>query len=71
MLVLVLAAIAIWCTIGMLVAAPYLLVGVGRVGEGARGSSVAFRLLIPPATVLLWPIVLRRWTAAYRGAPHA
>ena len=71
MLVWIPAAVTIWLAIGVLVAVPFLLVGVGRVVDGAKGSSVAFRLLMLPATALLWPVVLRRWTTSRSGVSHA
>lgn len=55
-----------WLAIGALVAVPFLLFAVGRAVDGARGSSVAFRLLVLPAAALLWPIVLRLWLTARR-----
>lgn len=61
MLVWIPTAVLAWCAIGLLVAIPFLLVGVGRAVEGASGSSVAFRLVVLPAAVLLWPVILRRW----------
>lgn len=49
-----------YAVVGALVAAVFLTVGVGRVDPAARGSYL-FRLLMIPATVGLWPIVLWRW----------
>ncbi len=71
MLVWIPTAAAIWFAVGVLVAVPFLLTGIGRVIAGAGGSSVAFRLLILPATALLWPVVLRRWTRSRAGVPPA
>ncbi len=70
MLVWIPTAVAIWFAVGVLVAVPFLLAGIGRVIAGAGGSSVAFRLLILPATALLWPLILRRWMRVGPGAPH-
>ncbi len=71
MLVWIPTIVTIWLAIGVLVAVPFLLVGVGRVVDGAKGSSVAFRLLVLPATALLWPVVLRRWMTARGAVPLA
>lgn len=40
--------------------------GLGRVDPAAGGSSRGFRVLILPATVALWPLLLRRWRRAGR-----
>lgn len=58
------AAALTWLGVGALVAVPFLLFGVGRVVDGAAGSSLAFRLIVLPGAVLLWPVVLRRWAAS-------
>ncbi|MEZ5416700.1 MAG: hypothetical protein R2708_05085 [Vicinamibacterales bacterium] len=55
-----------WLAIGAAVAIPFLLLGVGRVVEGAARSSLAFRLLVFPAAALLWPVILHRWIEARR-----
>src|SRR5262249_8399956 len=41
---------------GLVVGVPFILRGVGRVDEAARGASLGFRLLILPGTVALWPL---------------
>lgn len=46
--------------IGLAVAAAFLLVGLDRIDDSARGS-YAFRVLLIPGVVLLWPAVAARW----------
>ncbi len=50
----------IYAWVGLAVAALFLLWGVDRVLPAARGA-YAFRPLIIPGIVLLWPLVLWRW----------
>ena len=45
---------------GLAVAALFLLWGIDRVDPAASGSN-AFRPLLVPGSVLLWPAVLWRW----------
>ena len=71
MLVWIPAVVATWFAVGALVAVPFLLFAVGAAVEGAKGSSVAFRLMMLPAAALLWPIVLRLWIRSRRGVRHA
>lgn len=40
--------------------------GVGRVDAAARGAPLAFRLVILPGVVALWPVLARRWARALR-----
>jgi hypothetical protein len=55
----------VYALIGGLVAAIFLLWGVDRVEPSARGS-YAFRVLLIPGVVGLWPLVLWRWRALER-----
>jgi len=55
-----------YATIGAVIAAGFLLFGVGRISPEARGSYL-FRLLILPGIVGLWPLVLWRWAALERA----
>jgi hypothetical protein len=49
-----------WLAVGVLVGVAFLFLGIDRVDPAARGSS-AFRPLIFPGLVLLWPYVAFRW----------
>ena len=52
--------------VGLIVAALFLLAGIDRVDPSARGA-VAFRPLLAPGIVLLWPLVLIRWRRLAQG----
>ncbi len=56
-----------YCLIGAAVAALFLLIGIDRIDEDARGA-YAFRPLLIPAVLLIWPIVLWRWLREETGA---
>ncbi len=49
-----------YCLAGALAAVAFLAFGLSRVAPGARGA-YAFRPLLLPGLVLLWPLVLWRW----------
>lgn len=53
--------------LGVLVAVAFQALGLDRVAPGARGA-YAFRPLLLPGLVLLWPLVLWRWAVLARGA---
>lgn len=46
--------------LGLAVAAAFLAFGLDRIDSSARGS-LAFRPLLVPGLVLLWPFVMARW----------
>ena len=39
----------------------FVTVGVGRIDPAARGTSPAFRALIFPGSVTLWPLLAANW----------
>ena len=61
------AAIVLFATIhagiGFAVAVAFLFIGIGRVDPTARGA-YAFRPLLLPGLLLLWPFVAWRWWRA-------
>lgn len=66
-MVLVLLAIGkAWLALGGLVAVLFLAFGIDRIEPNARGAW-AFRPLIAPGLILIWPLVLWRWRLAARG----
>lgn len=64
----------IYLWVGGVVAAAFLTVGISRVDAPAKGA-FAFRPLLIPGVVGLWPLVLWRWArleiARARGAEDA
>jgi hypothetical protein len=60
----------VWGVVGLTVAAVFLLWGIDRIDPAARGA-IAFRPLLVPGIVLLWPLVLWRWRALARAPETA
>lgn len=61
-------ALEIYGGIGAAVAALFLLIGLDRIDPAASGA-YAFRPLLIPGIVALWPLVLMRWVALERRKP--
>ena len=59
-------ALAVYLLVGLVFGAAFVLAGVGRVDPVARGASAAFRLLILPGAVALWPALALKWLRASR-----
>jgi hypothetical protein len=66
----VLAGLLIYLACGVLVGVPFVTLGVGRVDEAARGASLAFRLLILPGSIALWPWLAVKWHRAAKTGGH-
>jgi hypothetical protein len=60
---LLLIATALYASLGLFFALWFVFFGVHRMDSAAVGASLAFRLLILPGTIALWPWLL----LAYRG----
>ncbi len=58
-----------WVALGAVVWAAFAFFGGPRAVPGVKGSSIAFRLMILPGVVLLWPVVIWRWAAWAKGSP--
>lgn len=60
------AAASYYGYIGIAVAAFFLLYGIDRIDPSTRGSYL-FRLLLIPAAVVFWPVILWRWASIARA----
>lgn len=58
--------VRLWAAIGGLTAVVFLGWGIDRIDEDARGAYV-FRVLIIPAILIIWPLVLWRWWVLETG----
>lgn len=59
------AGMMIWAAIGLAVAVAFLFSGFDSIDPGAR-DAYAMRPLLLPGLVLLWPLVIWRWTVLAR-----
>lgn len=55
-----------WLILGAVVAVAFLGFGLDRIDEDARGA-YAFRPLLIPGVLLIWPLVLWRWVVLETG----
>ena len=62
--------IGIYLLCGLVFAVPFALVGVSRIDPHASHGTWGFRLLIMPGTILLWPLLVRRWMKRFREPPE-
>jgi uncharacterized membrane protein YphA (DoxX/SURF4 family) len=61
--------LTLYLSCGLLFGSAFITAGIGKVDAAARGTSVLFRLLVLPAAVALWPLLVPKWvTAVRRGA---
>ncbi len=58
--------ITLYLGTGIVFATAFVLRGAASIDTNARGAPFGFRLLIFPASCLLWPLLLSRWRVALR-----
>jgi hypothetical protein len=61
----VLSGFYVYSAVGVVVALAFLLWGIDRVDEAARGAWLV-RPQLAPGMILLWPLVLARWIVLER-----
>jgi hypothetical protein len=60
------ALVGAYGAVGLVIGVAFLLFAIDRMDPAAVGA-YAFRPLLLPGLVLLWPLVLRRWLAFERS----
>ena len=62
-------ALALYASLGLVFAVPFVWLGVQRVDSEAQGSGIGFRLLILPGVAAFWPMFLHRWRRGMAEPP--
>ena len=65
---LILMGVYLLC--GLAFAVPFVLAGAGSIDPHAAHGTWGFRLLIIPGTLLLWPLLARRWLKGVHEPPE-
>ena len=65
----ILTIILIYLLFGLLFAIPFVIKGVGKIDEGAKDSTIGFRIIILPGVIVFWPFLLWKWINV-KTMPH-
>jgi hypothetical protein len=57
----IVSTLAVYASIGLVFAVPFVWLGVQRLDSEAQGSGIGFRLVILPGVAAFWPLFLYRW----------
>lgn len=64
---IILAIIATYLGCGVLFAIPFVIRGADKIDEGTHGATWGFRLIILPASIVFWPLLLKKWISANKN----
>ena len=67
---IILALVAIYLLFGFVFAIAFIIKGVDKVDETAHGSSIGFRIIIIPGSMVFWPFLLKKWLHADKKNNH-
>ncbi len=66
MIDVILNILATYLILGLIFSVAFISRGCQRIDSDAKDAGFGFRLLIIPATVALWPLLLNKWLAAFK-----
>lgn len=61
--------LGLYAGLGLLFGLAFVSRGVERLDPAAHGASWGFRLVALPASIALWPLLLRRWRSGAEAPP--
>jgi len=61
---LIMTGLAIYLSIGVVFALPFIFKGIRTIDQAAQSTSFAFKTIIFPGAIMLWPILLKKWMDA-------
>jgi hypothetical protein len=61
--------VSLYAGLGLLFGLAFVSRGVERLDPAAHGATTGFRLIILPASIALWPLLLKRWLAGATAPP--
>jgi hypothetical protein len=67
---ILLSGVTIYILCGFAFAVPFIWTGVERIDPHAANGSWGFRLIIIPGTILLWPLLVVRWSRGLAEPPE-
>jgi hypothetical protein len=51
---------------GFIFAIIFIIKGITKIDENARGSTIGFRIIIIPGAIVFWPLLFKKWLIANR-----
>ena len=67
---LVFTIVGLYLFCGFVFALVFVFKGVQAVDEGAKDSTLGFKIIIIPATMIFWPLLFVKWVKASKNQSH-
>jgi hypothetical protein len=64
---IILVIIATYLACGFVFAIPFVIRGAEKIDEGTHGATWGFRIIILPASIVFWPLLLKKWISANKN----
>ena len=62
--------IGIYLICGFVFAMAFVFKGAQEIDEGAKDSTLGFKIIIIPASMVFWPLLLIKWIRFSKNQPH-
>jgi hypothetical protein len=67
---LIFTIVGIYFICGFLFALAFVFKGARVIDEGAKDSTVGFKIIIIPASIVFWPLLLIKWIRVSKDQSH-
>jgi hypothetical protein len=67
---LIFTIVGIYLICGFVFALAFIFKGVQVIDEGAKDSTWGFRIIIIPASMVFWPLLLTKWIRVSKNRSH-
>jgi hypothetical protein len=66
MIEIILIIVVLYLGLGAVFVIPFLIKGIQKVDEGTKGSTIGFKIMIIPGSIVFWPVLMKKWLKAQR-----
>ena len=64
------SVLGFYVLIGLIFYFPFVFNGMKKIDEGAKDTPLGFKMLILPATLVFWPVLLKKWITSPSQTPE-
>jgi hypothetical protein len=67
---IIFTVILIYLFCGLVFTLAFVTRGAGKIDEGAKNSTIGFKIIIIPGTMVFWPFLLNKWLRTKKELHH-